>query len=125
MTVEYVLMFCFPKDIGDDLVNRKGSVHADFFRPPRGFGDQDTEETLYPRMERQRSGGSKIVGEFPVPPPPPPPQHTQPPAINLTMTGAQKRRAKAIVVDRFSRVAFPLSFFLVNLIYWVGMWSYI
>ena len=83
-----------------------------------------------------------------VPPPPPPPQrspvHTTPPQsaqaqgtssanppnpANPTtpgpLTGAQKRRAKAIMVDRFSRVFFPSTFGLINAIYWVMFWIYL
>ncbi|XP_076062865.1 glycine receptor subunit alpha-4-like isoform X2 [Oratosquilla oratoria] len=48
-----------------------------------------------------------------VPPPPPPPKGPPGP------TGAQKRRAKAIMVDRFSRYFFPLTFGLINGVYWV------
>ncbi|XP_063854184.1 glycine receptor subunit alpha-4-like [Scylla paramamosain] len=54
-----------------------------------------------------------------VPPPPPPPSRHPGP------TPAQKRRAKAIMVDRFSRVFFPSTFGLINGIYWIIFWLYL
>ena len=79
-----------------------------------------------------------------VPPPPPPPQrspihsHGVQPISNATPskqqnptaplgppTKAQKRRAKAIMVDRFSRVFFPSTFGLINAVYWVIFWLYL
>ncbi|XP_050707045.1 glycine receptor subunit alpha-4-like [Eriocheir sinensis] len=54
-----------------------------------------------------------------VPPPPPPPQRHPGP------TPAMKRRAKAILVDRFSRVFFPSTFGLINGVYWIIFWLYL
>lgn len=59
-----------------------------------------------------------------VPPPPPPPQ-SQPILAPSVTAGARRRRAKAIVVDRFSRIFFPLTFGLINCIYWIVFWSYL
>ncbi|XP_042875417.1 glycine receptor subunit alpha-2-like [Penaeus japonicus] len=38
---------------------------------------------------------------------------------------AQERRARAIMVDRGSRYLFPLSFAILNCIYWITFWSYL
>ncbi|XP_042209110.1 glycine receptor subunit alpha-4-like [Homarus americanus] len=54
-----------------------------------------------------------------VPPPPPPPARMPGP------TAAQKRRARAILVDRFSRVFFPSTFGLINGVYWIIFWLYL
>lgn len=54
-----------------------------------------------------------------VPPPPPPPNKT------ATNNPAQKRRARAIMVDRFSRVFFPSTFGLINAVYWIIFWLYL
>ncbi|XP_037793461.1 uncharacterized protein LOC119588913 [Penaeus monodon] len=54
-----------------------------------------------------------------VPPPPPPPARMPGP------TAAQKRRARAILVDRFSRVFFPSTFGLINAVYWIIFWLYL
>ncbi|XP_048526295.1 glycine receptor subunit alpha-2 isoform X2 [Dendroctonus ponderosae] len=55
------------------------------------------------------------------PPPPPPPL---PPTIPV-ITAAQKARNRAIIIDRFSRVFFPLLFTILNLSYWIMFAEYI
>lgn len=72
---------------------------------------------------RKIAGAEKTDGEVlpkVVPPPPPPPQ-----SQSTGPAGAQKRRARAIVVDRFSRIFFPLTFGLINCFYWCMFWSYL
>lgn len=54
-----------------------------------------------------------LTGEPPLPRPVPP------------KTSAQERRARAIMVDRGSRYLFPLSFAILNCIYWITFWSYL
>ncbi|XP_071545422.1 glycine receptor subunit alpha-4-like isoform X2 [Panulirus ornatus] len=54
-----------------------------------------------------------------VPPPPPPPARLPGP------TPSQRRRARAILVDRFSRVFFPSTFGLINGVYWIIFWLYL
>ncbi|KAK3868455.1 hypothetical protein Pcinc_026154 [Petrolisthes cinctipes] len=64
--------------------------------------------------------GDLLYPPLPAVPPPPPPPARQP-----GPTPAQKRRAKAILVDRFSRVFFPSTFGLINGIYWIIFWLYL
>ena len=56
-----------------------------------------------------------------LPPPPPPPMPRPPPPTNL----ATERRMRAVAVDRFSRVAFPLTFAVLNCIYWITFADYL
>ncbi|KAF2353388.1 Neurotransmitter-gated ion-channel [Trinorchestia longiramus] len=118
----------------DETTIRKSSLNADFFRPNRDQRfemNRDTDDgpgsylnvDLRMSSRRESVASRKGSGEFNVPPPPPPPQKTHP--TSQALTGAAKRRATAITIDRFSRIAFPLSFFLVNFIYWISMWSHI
>ncbi|XP_066980949.1 glycine receptor subunit alpha-4-like [Macrobrachium rosenbergii] len=65
-------------------------------------------------------GGDPMLAPLPIVPPPPPP-----PARMPGPTAAQKRRAKAILVDRFSRVFFPSTFGLINGLYWIIFWLYL
>ena len=80
------------------------------------------------RTRREETQDEVLPGPVP-PPPPPPPQQTQTPQQqNKTasaVASAHKRRAKAIAIDRFSRVFFPLTFGMMNLIYWVVFWIYL
>ncbi|CAL4086160.1 unnamed protein product [Meganyctiphanes norvegica] len=57
-----------------------------------------------------------------VPPPPPPPTRANTGPIT---SPAQKRRARAIMVDRFSRVFFPATFGVINSVYWLIFWFYL
>ncbi|XP_037785104.1 gamma-aminobutyric acid receptor subunit alpha-3-like [Penaeus monodon] len=51
---------------------------------------------------------------FGLPPPPPPP-----PIGNVKANqGHTRRREKAILIDRVSRILFPMSFTVLNVIYW-------
>ncbi|XP_063613876.1 glycine receptor subunit alphaZ1-like, partial [Penaeus indicus] len=56
-------------------------------------------------------------------------QNPDPKAAKVTYTSiktsAQERRARAIMVDRGSRYLFPLSFAILNCIYWITFWSYL
>ncbi|CAG7721641.1 unnamed protein product [Allacma fusca] len=56
-----------------------------------------------------------------LPPPPPPPVQRQP---NNNCLAAEKRM-RALAVDRFSRVAFPLTFTVLNCIYWITFADYL
>ncbi|KAA0203347.1 hypothetical protein HAZT_HAZT001889 [Hyalella azteca] len=119
----------------DETAVRKTSLHTDFFRSHRDKGyhadlDRDVDDgpdsylNVDCRVAQGRDSLARGKGprEYKVPPPPPPPQKSQPAPV---IKAGSSRRAKAIVIDRFSRLAFPLSFLLVNLIYWISMWSHI
>lgn len=55
---------------------------------------------------------------------PPAPPLPLPPTIPV-ITDAQKARNRAIIIDRFSRVFFPLLFTILNMSYWIMFAEYI
>ena len=63
--------------------------------------------------------GNVSNDQNPVPAPPPPPLKSTSP------TKAQRRRSKALMVDRFSRIFFPITFGFLNTIYWLIFWLYL
>ncbi|KAL7633300.1 UNVERIFIED_CONTAM: hypothetical protein RMT77_016405 [Armadillidium vulgare] len=79
--------------------------------------EASTSETTHIIQEDQTPS---TVLTVPSPPPPPPP-----PSCKQSNTHAQKRRARAIMVDRFSRVFFPSTFGLMNAVYWIIFWIYL
>ncbi|CAI6357540.1 unnamed protein product [Macrosiphum euphorbiae] len=54
-----------------------------------------------------------------IPPPPRPPPAATAAALAATTALAQRNRTRAINIDRFSRVFFPLLFAVLNMTYWV------
>ncbi|XP_069172967.1 glycine receptor subunit alpha-4 isoform X3 [Procambarus clarkii] len=81
-------------------------AHGTPIHSVRGHGNQTYDNVMCPPLPS-------------VPPPPPPPTRLPGP------TPAQKRRARAILVDRFSRVFFPSTFGLINGVYWLIFWLYL
>jgi len=66
-----------------------------------------------------------------LPPPPPPPASARPSVAGGGGAGANsnatnaERRSRALAVDRFARVAFPLTFSILNCIYWINYAEYL
>ncbi|XP_071544997.1 glycine receptor subunit alpha-4-like [Panulirus ornatus] len=88
----------------------ENSIHH-FHGPPPGHAIRPHASQSYADM---------LYAPLPtVPPPPPPPARVPGP------TRAQQRRARAIMVDRFSRVFFPSTFGLINGLYWIIFWLYL
>lgn len=86
--------------------------------------DEVEELLMMTEGDMSRIAGSTMLTDdvaFVPPPPPPPPQCQPKPAA--ADTRAQRRRAQAIVVDRFSRIIFPVTFGLMNMLYWVIFWK--
>lgn len=48
----------------------------------------------------------------------PGPRHGHHGAASASLNMQQLRRSRAIAVDRISRTGFPLSFFILNVVYW-------
>ncbi|CAH1731432.1 glycine receptor subunit alpha-2-like isoform X1 [Aphis gossypii] len=61
----------------------------------------------------------KLNDGHPIPPPPRPPPQATAAALAATTALAQRNRTRAINIDRFSRVFFPLLFAVLNMTYWV------
>ena len=61
------------------------------------------------------------IGERFVPIPPPPP----PPTVRSSNCATAERRIRALAVDRYSRVIFPLTFTILNCIYWFTFMDYL
>lgn len=61
----------------------------------------------------------KLIDGHSIPPPPRPPPQATAAAAAATTAKAQRRRTRAINIDRFSRVFFPLLFAVLNMTYWI------
>jgi len=61
----------------------------------------------------------KHVDDISIPPPPRPPPQATAAAAAATTAIAQRNRIRALNIDRFSRVFFPLLFAILNMTYWV------
>ncbi|KAF0757401.1 glycine receptor subunit alpha-2-like isoform X2, partial [Aphis craccivora] len=59
----------------------------------------------------------KLNDGHPIPPPPRPPPQATAAALAATTALAQRNRTRAINIDRFSRVFFPLLFAVLNMTY--------
>ncbi|XP_063845207.1 glycine receptor subunit alpha-4-like isoform X2 [Scylla paramamosain] len=66
----------------------------------------------HPAMQHQHSAVQHTVN-FGLPPPPPPP-----PLGPAKKQNHRRRRERAILIDRVSRILFPTSFTVLNVIYW-------
>jgi hypothetical protein len=77
--------------------------------PPATPGRRCPSAVQHGQQQQQHGGHSGSVGgQF---------QSPNSPINSLNL--AQLRRARAIAIDRISRTCFPLSFFLLNVIYWI------
>ncbi|XP_069188497.1 glycine receptor subunit alpha-2 [Procambarus clarkii] len=92
-----------------------------------GLRDPEGEPRIMPAGPSLPHSHHQHPHHAPAPPPPPPPpgalgmiaKYGSTPNIPRSMaTEMKEAREKAILVDRFSRVLFPLSFTVLNLLYW-------
>ncbi|XP_059468379.1 glycine receptor subunit alpha-2-like isoform X2 [Neocloeon triangulifer] len=83
--------------------------------------------------QAKSNGGGSETTELMGPPPPPPPGQpgyhgALPPPISERLCRQQarhqRRRDRALFIDRFSRVFFPLSFSVLNIMYWTVFVEY-
>ncbi|KAL1110359.1 hypothetical protein AAG570_007890 [Ranatra chinensis] len=79
------------------------------------LGDSDGKPPEPPKPETiyVTAKNSRLLSEQGVPLPPPPP-----PRSSVAIQSANRNRARAIRIDKFSRVGFPLLFALLNCSYW-------
>jgi hypothetical protein len=73
-------------------------------------------------QEHYRMSSIQIEPQINQLPPPPPPPQSKPAASNCVNA---ERRRRALAVDKFSRVGFPLSFTLLNILYWIIFAKYL
>ncbi|KAG5681491.1 hypothetical protein PVAND_010921 [Polypedilum vanderplanki] len=96
----------------------KNSSTKNLRRDTRCSQQEDPSDSPHPFLNQQRS--SCQMDTLSLPPIPPAPPRPQP-----KFTPAQIRLRRAIHVDKFSRVAFPLTFTLLNCTYWIMFYEYI
>ncbi|XP_063884419.1 glycine receptor subunit alphaZ1-like isoform X2 [Scylla paramamosain] len=90
------------------------------------FGDADGEPRIIPATSTTHPHAHAHHQQLPHHAPPPPAPRGVPPtkfgsASNIPCSVAnemRRSREKAILVDRFSRVVFPISFTILNILYW-------
>ncbi|XP_045107325.1 glycine receptor subunit alphaZ1-like [Portunus trituberculatus] len=89
-------------------------------------GEADGEPRIIPATSTSQPQAQFHHQQLPHHTPPPPPPRGIPPtrfgsACNIPYSVAnemRRSREKAILVDRFSRVVFPISFTILNILYW-------
>jgi hypothetical protein len=88
-------------------------------RETRCSQQEDPTDSPHPFLNQRRSVQSdNIVNLSDIPPVPPPPAIPK-------LTPAQIRLRRAVHVDKFSRVGFPLTFAILNCTYWYMFYEYI
>lgn len=80
----------------------------------------DLNDSPHPYLNPRRSCQSENILNLPDIPPAPAPPRPIP-----KLTPAQMRLRRAIYVDKFSRIAFPLTFTMLNCTYWYMFYEYI
>ncbi|XP_075237465.1 glycine receptor subunit alpha-2-like [Lycorma delicatula] len=88
---------------------------SDAPKPPEPKKPEKIFDITAKENSRLLSAGGQPIHAHPPPVPPPPP----PPASRPTVNIAARNRIRAINIDRFSRVFFPLLFAVLNCSYWI------
>lgn len=90
-------------------------------RETRCSQEDDPTDSPHPYLnQRQSTTSENILHIADIPPAPPRPQKSPP-----KLTNAQIRLARAVTVDKSSRLLFPLTFFLLNCTYWYMFYEYL
>lgn len=112
-----------PSKVSWSLCSSKQWIHSGFHsqngrRETRCSQQEDANDSPHPYLHQRRSCQSEnILNLSDIPPAPPRPV--------LKFTPAQIRLRRAVHVDKFSRVGFPLTFAFLNCTYWYMFYEYI